>query len=140
VNSRAPTLDDAPEIARFIASVSDGDPPDEDEVRGWLKSPSHDVEGNFRMWFESDELVVYSDLGVFGDAAWLDLRVRADQRGGPVEDEVLAWNIGRAAELEEASVLRHIVDFGDERGAEAAARAGLVPIRHSFRMRIELTE
>jgi GNAT superfamily N-acetyltransferase len=92
------------------------------------------------MWFEGDELVAYSDLGVFGDAAWLDLRMRADRRGGPVEDEVLAWNIGRAAELEKASVLRHIVDFGDELGAEAAARASLVPIRHSFRMRIELTE
>jgi mycothiol synthase len=141
VKSRPPTLEDVPELARFLAEASDGDPPDEEEIRSWLESPSHDVEGNFRMWFGGDELVAYSDLGVFGDVSWLDLRVRPDLRGGPVEEETLAWNVARAARVEpRVGLLRRVLASADEGGAAASARAGFAPIRHSFRMRIDLAE
>jgi mycothiol synthase len=141
VKSRPPTLEDVPELARFLAAASDGDPPDEEEIRSWLKSPSHNVEGNFRMWFGRDELVAYSDLGVFGDVSWLDLRVQCDLRGGPVEEEALAWNVARAARVEpRVGLLRRVLASADEGGAAASARAGFAPIRHSFRMRIDLAE
>jgi mycothiol synthase len=141
VNGRAPTHEDVPALARFLAETSDGDAPNAEEIQSWLESSSHDVPGNFRMWFEEDELVAYSDLGVFGGIAWLELDVRRELRGGPVEDEILAWNVARAGRLEpNVGHLRRVLASSDERGVEVTERAGFAPVRHSFRMRIALTE
>jgi mycothiol synthase len=140
VNARAPTLDDVPELARFLGEVSDGDPTGPDELRSWLESPSHDVAGNFRLWYRDGELVAYSDLGVFGGVAWLELDVRHGLRGGPVEEEALAWNVDRARALDGVGVLRRVLAAADEQGAGLTERAGFAPVRHSFRMRIELAQ
>jgi mycothiol synthase len=139
VNARPPTVENVPELARFLGEATDGEAPDVDEIRSWLTSASHDVPGNFRMWFRDDVLVAYSDLGVWSGVAWLELDVRADLRGGSVEEEALAWNLARCRELAPPSgVVRRVLAATDERGAEASERAGFAAVRHSFRMRIEL--
>lgn len=141
MNGRAPTLDDLPELTRFLGEASDGDAPSAEEIRSWLESSSHDVAGNFRMWFLDGELVAYSDLGVFGGIAWLELDLPRELRGGQAEEEILAWNIARAGRLEPpVGLLRRVLSSADERGVEVTERAGFTAVRHSFRMKIELVE
>jgi len=141
VNGRAPTLEDLPELARFLGEASDGDAPNAEEIQSWLESSAHDVAGNFRMWFLDDELVAYSGLGVFGGIAWLELDMRRELRGGRAEEEILAWNVARAGRLEpDVGLLRRVLSSTDERGVEVTLQAGFAPVRHSFRMKIDLTE
>src|SRR5213079_1563354 len=99
---RAPTLADVSELSAFLGACAAADGvagPDADEIAEWLSDPSIDVENNFRMWAADGELVAYSDVAIFCDNVWIELDVRPDLRGGPLEDELLRWNVDRAQEL-----------------------------------------
>jgi mycothiol synthase len=135
-------VEDVPRIAELVAACGSEDGvalPGADEVAGWLRDNAAEVEASFRVWFRDGKLVAYSDLGVWNGAAWLDVHVRPDQRGGVVEDEVLAWNVARARELEpELGLLRRSVSAADARGLAAGKRAGFAAVRRSYVMRTEL--
>jgi ribosomal protein S18 acetylase RimI-like enzyme len=141
VTLRAPSLDDAQRLVEFLNAVAVDDGTgfvDEKEIRHWLTSANNDVDGNFRVFEDGDELLAYVDIVPFGGDAWLDVRVRPDLRGGETEDEALAWAVTRAGELDAVRAVKRHLASTDAAGLEATRRAGFTAAAHSFRMRIEL--
>lgn len=139
--SRAPTLRDLPRLVEFLNVVAADDGTgfvDDEEIRHWLTSANNDVAGNFRVFEDGDQLLAYVDIGLFGGAAWLDVRVRPDLRGGETEDKALAWGVTRVGELGAVKAVKRQLASTDAAGLEASLRAGFAAAAHSFRMRIEL--
>jgi ribosomal protein S18 acetylase RimI-like enzyme len=136
VNARAPRLADVPALTAFLSRVAAEDglgPEGEADVRQWLTSSSHDVEGNFRIFERDGEIAAYVDIGDHG-GLWIDLRVPRAARGGPDEEEAFSWAVSRAREL--GGVVRAFTSDG--RTARTFARHGFAYVRSSFRMEIEL--
>lgn len=83
---------------------------------------------------ESDgTLIGYADAIAFGDTSWLDVRGTEEA----AYDPLLAAAVERAAAQGKENV-RGWANQDDRLLHEAYARAGFEPIRHSFRMEIEL--
>ena len=139
MTGRAPTVEDAPAIAALFSRLAEAGGAgwaSADEVRSWLTQPGVDLE-DFRVFERDGDLVAYADvyLTTGSDRAWFDLRVPPEP---PLADEALAWAEGRARG-HGRPVARIAVEAGSLLG-EIVERRGYRPIRHSFRMRIDLDE
>ena len=80
------------------------------------------------------EIVAYVDLGVFGDAVWIDLRGLEPSAFAPLLE--VAEN--RAAEKKPGFLLRGWANETDAELRELYERSGYTLVRHSFRMEIDL--
>jgi ribosomal protein S18 acetylase RimI-like enzyme len=123
---RAPTDDDAAEVAR-VMSLTSPDPVPEDDVRRTWAAPAFDRERDARL--DGESYVQLEDLG--DGRVWVDVRGRpseamldwAEERGREKADRLLSgsWSTNEA-------ILRQL------------ERRGFRTIRHALRMAIDLTE
>jgi mycothiol synthase len=106
-------------------------------LRTWLTSPKVDPKRDVRVAEEDGRLVGYADVDPQGENPivwWCDVRVHPDADVTAVVPELVAWLEQRACE----GRLRVWTPSKVRAVAEAYERLGLEPIRHSFRMAIEL--
>ena len=134
---RPATEADVPTVVAPVNEATPAAPVDEAEVRSWLSSP---IEIDLALVEDAGgEPVAYADLVRFGselDRIWLDAQV--PQRNG--DDET----VGAAVDWAETTArsrgfprLRASASLGSAVAAYLG-RHGYRPIRHSFRMRIDL--
>lgn len=105
------------------------------ELRLYWESPDVDFDNDVLLAEGPDgSLAGYADLGVHGDHVWIDVRA--------IDDEVLPGLIDAIeARSEERKPRANLIGFMSEADrplADAYRGAGFSPIRHSFRMEIEL--
>jgi mycothiol synthase len=109
----------------------------EDELRTWLTSPSVEVERDIRVLEQDGRLVGYADVdsnNADPPLWWCDLKVAPDVAAGPVTAELVGWMEARA----ETGRLRVWSATGDVRLLSAIEGLGFTPVRHSYRMEIDL--
>jgi mycothiol synthase len=108
-----------------------------DGLRTWLTSPKVVPERDVRVVEEDGRLIAYADVDAQGEDPvtwWSDIRVHPDADAGVVVPELMRWIEERAGD----GRLRVWTPSKVQAVAEAYERLGLRPIRHSFRMAIEL--
>jgi mycothiol synthase len=109
------------------------------EFRTWLSSPKLDRERDIRVAEIDGRIIGYADVDALGEDPvkwWSDVKVRPDADVDAVVAELVAWAERRA----ESGVLRAWNPSAIEHVGPALERAGLRPIRHSYRMAIDLQE
>lgn len=137
MNVRAPQDADAAAVAALLNEIARGqfgdDDVDEAEVRRWWTMP--EVEA--LVVEDGGGLVAYGDMARTEETgrAYLDLRVRAG--AGEAAGDLIDRFEGRARQLGLTSARVVAPDFESEILGPAGER-GYAPIRHSFRMLIEL--
>ena len=104
------------------------------QLRQYWESPDVDFPEDVLVAEKDGTLVGYSDIGIWGEHAWLDLRGLEPEPLHPL----LAAIEARAAEKKPGANLIGYTDESDQIAREAFDRAGYRVIRHSFRMEIEL--
>lgn len=134
---RTATEADVPAIVALINEATPKSRVDEAEIRTWLSDPS---EMEFALVVdERDEPRAYADLSAREAEArrtWLDLRVPDRYGDDATLAAALAWAESRSRERG-FTVLRAVTSPGSP--AEAfLVKGGHRPIRHSFRMRVDL--
>jgi mycothiol synthase len=123
---RVPTDGDAVEVAR-IASEQWPEPVDEDGVRRWWSAPGFDVQRDARV-----EPRAYAHVdAIDGDRVWIDLR-------GRPTNELVDWAVERARQRGGRVLSGSWV--ANEAVLDELRRRGFAPIRHSFRMTVDLVE
>ena len=122
---RAPTEDDALAVARLMSRHSP-EPASEDQVRRDWSAPGFDLEHDARLHGSS-----YVAVDAFGDG-----RVWIDVHGNP-SPEMIEWGESRARE--KGSRLLSGGWISNEALLPELERHGFQPIRHSHRMRIDLS-
>jgi mycothiol synthase len=108
-----------------------------EELRTWLSTPKVQWDRDLRVVEVDGHIVGYADVDSQGQDPvrwWSDMKVRPD---ADVED-VLGVLVGWAEERAEGGVLRVWNPSAIERVGPALEQLGLHPIRHSYRMAIEL--
>jgi mycothiol synthase len=108
-----------------------------DELRSWLTAPSVVIERDIRVLERDGRLVGYADVdGTREDPPlwWCDVKVAPDVAADEVVPELVAWLDERA----ETGRLRVWTSDEDARVVDAFATLGFVPVRHSYRMEIDL--
>ena len=129
---------DVPALVALMNEATPAYPVDEPELRNWLTNPSGEIEFGL---LEDDAGTAIGYVDVYGaesapDRAWLDARVppraATDETIAALVDWGEANALGRGRTLFRAGVTA-----GEPLEAELQAR-GYRPIRHSFRMRIDL--
>ena len=109
-----------------------------EELRLWLTAPSVDVERDICLLERDGRLVGYADVDPTDDEPpcwWCDLKIHPDVDAAAVTAELVAWLEERTGE----GVLRVWTAAGDARGVDAFERLGFAPVRHSYRMEIDLS-
>ncbi len=108
-----------------------------DELGRWLTTPYVEIERDIRVLERDGRLVGYADV----DEArtdpprfWCDVKVHPDEPAGEILDILVAWLDERARH----GVLRVWLSAGDTRVLTELARHGFEPVRHSYRMEIDL--
>jgi len=102
------------------------------QLQQYWESPDVDFPEDVLVAEKDGTLVGYSDIGIWGEHAWLDLRgLEPDPR-----HPLLAAIEARAAEKKPGANLIGYTDESDQIAREAFDRAGYRVIRHSFRMEI----
>jgi mycothiol synthase len=107
------------------------------EFRTWLSSPKLNQETDIRLAEEDGRIVGYGDVDRQGEDPvrwWSDLKVHPDADVDGVIAELVAWAESRA----EGGVLRAWNPSKIARVGSALERVGFRPIRHSFRMAIDV--
>jgi mycothiol synthase len=146
VKLRAPTLDDAPEIAAVMnelgASLHGGSEVSEGEVRLWLEAPDFDPERDAVVAVGDDgSIAAYGDLSDAsreGRLIWLDMSVRPsvpDDVGGAILGELEERAEPRLASTGRLKAYVHERDAVMARLFEAR---GYRVVQHSFRMEADL--
>jgi ribosomal protein S18 acetylase RimI-like enzyme len=110
-----------------------------EELRTWLSSPSVEIERDVRVLEESGRLIGYVDADpTRADPPlwWSDVKVAPDADADEVIATLVQWLHERAA----AGVLRVWTAAEDTRTRAVFERLGFVPVRHSYRMEIDLAE
>jgi len=110
-----------------------------DELRTWLTSPSVVVERDIRVLERDGRLIGYADADATHDDPplwWCDVKISPDASTGEVVPELVAWLDVRAAE----GRLRVWSSDTDARIVGAFAALGFEPVRHSYRMEIDLSD
>jgi mycothiol synthase len=134
---RAVTEADVPAIVALVNEASPESPVDEAEVRAWLTSPEEiDFAG---VVDERDKLLAYGDLSTRDPESgrtWLDLQVPPQHEDDETTGALLDWAEG-IARSRGLAFLRVATTPGSWVAAFLGAR-GYRPIRHFFRMRIDL--
>lgn len=143
---RVPRLDDVPAIVELMNRLPGAAYGTEDmtegELRRWWASPTLHVDRDARVVDRGGVLTAYGDVGDQSDLHtryWLDLRSDPD-RVAPAELAALIdWGEQRAqTDAVAGAVFRGYVDSNDQRVKDAFDAAGLVLMRHSYRMAIDL--
>lgn len=107
------------------------------DLRNWLTAPSVDVGRDVRVLERDGRLVAYADVDSSREEPpvwWCDVKVAPDAEAGEVVPELVAWLDARA----ETGRLRVWTSETDSRITSAFAALGFEPVRHSYRMEIDL--
>jgi mycothiol synthase len=107
------------------------------ELRNWLSSPKLDLARDVRLAELNDRIVGYCDVDREGADPvrwWSDLKVHPEADADAVLGALVEWVERRA----DGGVLRAWNPSAVERIAPALERLGFRPVRHSYRMAIEL--
>lgn len=110
-----------------------------DDLRTWLTTPYVDVARDIRVLERDGRLLGYADADPTRDEPplwWCDVKVDPDADAAEVVPELVAWLHERAG----AGRLRVWTSETDARIVEAFAALGFEPVRHSYRMEIDLAE
>ena len=108
-----------------------------EELRSWLTAPSVVIERDIRVLERDGRLIGYADVdGTREDPPlwWCDVKVAPDAAADEVVPELVAWLDERAAR----GRLRVWTSEQDARIVDAFATLGFAPVRHSYRMEIDL--
>jgi mycothiol synthase len=111
----------------------------EDELRTWLTSPSVDVERDIRVLEQDGRLVGYVDVDRSNAEPpkwWCDLKLAPDADADRLAAELVGWLEERVDE----GRLRVWSSATDARLLSAVERLGFEPVRHSYRMDIDLVD
>ena len=111
----------------------------EDELRTWLTSPSVEVERDIRVLEQDGRLVGYVDVdsnGADPPLWWCDLKLAPDVDEDPIAAELVGW----LEERLDAGRVRVWTSATDTRVVSALERLGFAPVRHSYRMEIDLAD
>ena len=111
----------------------------EDELRTWLTSPSVEVERDIRVLEHEGRLVGYIDVDPSKSDPptwWCDLKLAPDVDADAITAELIGWLEERA----DAGTLRVWTSATDVRVVSAVERLGFAPVRHSYRMEIDLAD
>ena len=109
-----------------------------DELRGWLTAPSVDVQRDIRVLERDGRLIGYADVDSNREEPpvwWCVVKVAPDAEAGEVLSELVGWLDGRA----ETGRLRVWTSENDARIVGAFTALDFEPIRHSYRMEIDLS-
>ena len=109
-----------------------------EELRLWLTTPYVVVENDIRVLERDGRLIGYADVDGTRDVPplwWCDVKVAPDVDAGDVVPTLVAWIDARAAE----GRLRLWTSDTDARIVDAFTSLGFEPVRHSYRMEIDLT-
>ncbi len=124
--------------AHQLAAFGEADATAE-ELRTWLTAPSVDVETDIRVLESDGRLIGYADA----DATradpplwWCDIKVDPDADASAVVPELVSWLDERAAR----GRLRVWTSDRDVRIVGAFVALGFEPVRHSYRMEIDLSD
>lgn len=110
-----------------------------DELRSWLTAPSVDVQRDVRVLERDGRLVGYADVDSNREEPpvwWCDVKIAPDVPADAVVSELVSWLDRRA----ETGRVRVWTSETDGRIRDAFAAIGFEPVRHSYRMEIELAE
>ena len=110
-----------------------------DDLRTWLRTPSVDVERDIRVLEQDGRLIGYADADPTREEPplwWCDVKVEPTVNA----DEVVAELVGWLEERAQAGRLRVWTAETDRRIVDAFAALGFEPIRHSYRMEIDLAD
>jgi mycothiol synthase len=110
-----------------------------EEVRQWLTSPKIEPERDIRLAEENGRLIGYVDVDPQGADPvrwWSDVRVQPDVDVDAVVGALVRWAEERAGE----GILRVWTPSAVEAMGAAYERLRFAPVRHSYRMAIDLGE
>jgi mycothiol synthase len=110
-----------------------------DDLRTWLTTPYVGVERDIRVLERDGRLIGYADADPTREEPplwWCDVKVDPSVDAGEVVAELVAWLEERAVE----GRLRVWTSEEDARIVGAFAALGFEPIRHSYRMEIDLAD
>lgn len=108
-----------------------------EELRTWLTTPAVDVARDVRVLERDGRLVGYADVDSDRDEPprwWCDVKIAPDAPVGQVLPELVGWLEERAAE----GRLEVWTGARDDRVVSAFTTLGFRPVRHSYRMEIDL--
>ena len=108
-----------------------------DDLRTWLTTPYVVIDRDLRVLERDGRLIGYADADPTRDEPplwWCDVKVAPDVDAGAVVAELVAWLEERAVE----GRLRVWTSEDDTRIVGAFDALGFEPIRHSYRMEIDL--
>ncbi len=110
-----------------------------DDLRTWLTTPYVVVERDIRVLERDGRLIGYADADPTREEPplwWCDVKVDPSVDAGEVVAELVAWLEERAVE----GRLRVWTSEEDARIVDAFAALGFEPVRHSYRMEIDLAD
>jgi len=110
-----------------------------DDLRTWLTTPYVDVERDLRVLERDGRLIGYADADpTRADPPlwWCDVKVHPDADAGSIVPELVAWLEQRA----EIGRLRVWTSETDARIVDSFSALGFEPVRHSYRMEIDLAD
>jgi len=109
-----------------------------DDLRTWLTTPYVEIERDIRVLERDGRLIAYADADATREEPplwWCDVKVAPDVDAASVVAELVAWLDERA----QAGRLRVWTSETDERIVSAFSGLGFEPVRHSYRMEIDLS-
>lgn len=109
----------------------------EEELRIWLTTPYVVVENDIRLLERDGRLIGYADVDSSREDPplwWCDVKVAPDAQADEVASTLVAWLDARA----ETGRLRVWTSENDARIVGALTALGFEPVRHSYRMEIDL--
>jgi ribosomal protein S18 acetylase RimI-like enzyme len=122
--------------AHQLAAFGEADVTD-DELRTWLTSPSVEVDRDIRVLEQEGRLVGYVDVdsnNADPPLWWCDLKLAPDRDADAIASELVGW----LEERVDAGRLCVWTSATDTRVISAIERLGFAPVRHSYRMEIDL--
>ena len=108
-----------------------------ENLRIWLTTPYVEIDRDLRVLERDGRLIGYADVDSSREDPpvwWCDVKVTPDAPAGEIVAELVAWMDQRAAE----GRLRVWTSDTDVRIVSAFAALGFEPVRHSYRMEIDL--
>jgi mycothiol synthase len=111
----------------------------EDELRTWLTSPSVEIGRDIRVLVQGGRLVGYVDVDsnrADPPLWWCDLKVAPDADADSIAAKLVGW----LEERVDTGRVRVWTSATDARVIAALERLGFAPVRHSYRMEIDLAD
>jgi mycothiol synthase len=110
-----------------------------DDLRTWLTTPYVEIDRDIRVLERDGRLIGYADVDPTREEPplwWCDVKLDPDVDAGEVVSELVAWLEERAGE----GRLRVWTSEDDTRIVSAFGALGFEPVRHSYRMEIDLAD